>query len=196
MGNCAQTPGEAIDCRSATAYEKLTSKKRTGVHCRFARFRLDAGRRYRRLHPDGTIDREQFRSRFGRELGRRWGNGKVEIGYFVPVTLGRGQPLFVGAVASASQAPFPGEQSFAIGCRYNTGEGNICGKSSQLSAGPIARMADDGWTLEVNRNLHRWARPTQTLLSMGPARRAAWGAWLQKNSSRTQLAGGRAGLAF
>jgi hypothetical protein len=64
--------------------------------------------------------------------------------------------------------PVPGAK-FCIGVSNETG--NICGVA--IVGRPLARMADDGWTLEVNRTCTDGTRNANSML-YGAARRASW----------------------
>jgi hypothetical protein len=63
--------------------------------------------------------------------------------------------------------PVPGAK-FCIGVAH---VGEICGVA--IVGRPVSRMADDGWTLEVNRTCTD-GTPNANSLLYGAARRAAW----------------------
>jgi hypothetical protein len=63
--------------------------------------------------------------------------------------------------------PVPGAK-FCVACASN---GTICGVA--VCGRPVARLVDDGWTLEVNRVATDGTRNANSLL-YGACRRAAW----------------------
>jgi hypothetical protein len=83
----------------------------------------------------------------------------------VPVTLGEAN-AFV-AKWHRHHKPVPGAK-FCVGVAK---DGNVCGVA--IVGRPIARMADDGWTLEVNRTCTDGTKNANSLL-YGAVRRASW----------------------
>jgi hypothetical protein len=84
----------------------------------------------------------------------------------VPVTLAEAN-AFV-AQWHRHHKPVPGAK-FCVGVADDGG--HICGVA--IVGRPVSRMADDGWTLEVNRTCTDGTRNANSLL-YGAARRAAW----------------------
>src|SRR6266480_1184884 len=85
----------------------------------------------------------------------------------VPITLKEAN-AFV-AMWHRHHGPVPGAK-FCIGV-FNVETAKICGVI--IVGRPIARMVDDGWTLEVNRSCTDGTRNANSLL-YSAARRAAW----------------------
>ena len=83
----------------------------------------------------------------------------------VPVTLEEANAFVVKH--HRHHKPVPGAK-FCIGV---SNEKEICGVA--IVGRPIARMLDDGWTLEVNRTCTDGTRNANSIL-YGAARRAAW----------------------
>jgi hypothetical protein len=84
----------------------------------------------------------------------------------VPVTLEEAN-AFV-AQWHRHHKPVPGAK-FCVGVAVN--DGNICGVA--IVGRPVARMLDDGWTLEINRTCTDGTKNANSFL-YGAVRRAAW----------------------